>query len=430
MLLVCPVEIAIIIAMPLLSTFLQFRVCDNSRRPYDLDDIGIALLESDYPAVTHFVYRNSGRQHMTVPWDAVTGIDWPRSRIHVKNFDAAQLMTDDSLRQEVLLKRDVLDALVLDLFKRVATRANDLLLEEENGKLLLKAADTSSLAILRRLNRRMFGRRPSRGLADWKYIEFLRGDPRAVRSGAGYHMRIKRLPPGDIAGLSSSLPYLHAAELLTLLPDPIAADTLEAMPHNRQVQVFGELDVEQAVHLLQRMGAKNAADLLRGLRAESAKGFLERLPKARSAQLVELLRYPEATVGGIMTNDILTLAFDQTIRDARLKLHERLKQKDFAHFVYVVESESSEVLRGTISLQDLIVAGDEQRLDEITNVYVTTLDPLGSADAGAYRVLSSHLAALPVVGRDKTLLGIVTVDAAVMQVAPQNWTALAPKVFS
>ncbi|HEY9503065.1 MAG TPA: hypothetical protein VIR01_15625, partial [Pyrinomonadaceae bacterium] len=373
MLLVFRVEISIVIDMPLLSTFLQFRVCDDSRRRYDLDDIAIALLESDYPTVTHFVYRNSERQHMMLPWHAVTGIDWPHGRIHVKNFDAAQPVTDGSLRQEVLLKRDMLDALVLDLFKRVATRANDLLLEEENGKLLLKAADTSSLAVLRRLSRRMFGRRPSRALSDWKYIECLRGDPHAVRSGAGCHMRIKRLPPGEIAGLSSSLPYLHAAELLTLLPDPIAADTLEAMPLERQVQVFGELDVEQALHLLERMGAKSAADLLRGLPAESAKSFLERLPKARSAQLVELLRYPEATVGGIMTNDMVTLAFDQTIQDARLRLHERLKRKDFAHFVYVVESESSGVLRGTTSLQDLIVAGDEQRLPEITNVYVTTL---------------------------------------------------------
>ena len=416
--------------MPLLSTFLQFRVCDDGGWRYDLDDIAIALLESDYPTVTHFVYGNSERQHMMLPWHAVTSIDWPHSRIHVKNFDTAQPVTEGSLRQEVLLKRDVLDALVLDLFKRVATRANDLLLEEENGKLLLKAADTSSLAVLRRLSRRMFGRRPNRALCDWKYIEFLRGNPHAVRNGAGYHMRIKRLPPGEIAGLSGSLPYLHAAELLTLLPDPIAAETLVAMPLNRQIQVFGELDVEQALHLLERMGAKNAADLLRGLRAESAKGFLERLPKARSAQLVELLRYPEATVGSIMTNDIVTLPFDQTIRDARLRLHERLRQKDFAHFVYVVESESSGVLRGTTSLQDLIMAGDEQRLPEITNVYVTTLDPLGSADAGAYRVLSSHLAALPVVGRNKKLLGIVTVDAAVMQVAPQSWTALAPKVFS
>jgi hypothetical protein len=113
-LLVCRVEIPIVIDMPLLSTFLQFRVCDNSRRRYDLDDIAIALLESDYPTVTHFVYRNSERQHMMVPWHAVTGIDWPHSRIHVKNFDAAQPATDGSLRQEVLLKRDVLDALVLD----------------------------------------------------------------------------------------------------------------------------------------------------------------------------------------------------------------------------------------------------------------------------------------------------------------------------
>ena len=416
--------------MPLLSTFLQFRVGDDSRQQYDLEDIAIALLESDYPAVTHLVYRNSERQHMILPWHAVNGIDWPGCRIHAKNFDAAQPITERSLRQEVLLKRDVLDALVLDLFKRVATRANDLLLQEENGKLLLKAADTSSLAVLRRLSRRMFGRRPSRALSDWKYIEFLRGDPHAVRNGAGYHMRIKRLPPGEIAGLSRSLPYLHAAELLTLLPDPIAADTLQAMPLDRQMQVFGELDEEQALHLLERMGAKNAADLLRGLSAESAKGVLERLPKARSAQLVELLRYPEATVGGIMTNDVVTLVFDQTVRDARLRLRERLKQRDFAHFVYVVESDSSEVLRGTMSLQDLIVAGDEQRLAEITNVYVATLDPLGSADAGAYRVLGSHLAALPVVGRDKKLLGIVTVDAAVMQVAPRSWTALAPKVFS
>ena len=120
----------------------------------------------------------------------------------------------------VLLTRDVIDALVLDLHSR-ATRANDLWLEEENGKLLLKAADASSLAILRRLSRGLLGSGPSRAAYDWKYIEFLRGDPNAVKNGAGYHVRIERLPPGEIAGLCSSLPYLHAAELLTLLPDEL-----------------------------------------------------------------------------------------------------------------------------------------------------------------------------------------------------------------
>ena len=416
--------------MPLLSTFLRFRIFDDTGRRFDLDDVAVALLESDYPAVTHFVCKNSEHRRMMLSWDAVTGIDSPHSRIHVKNFDAAQLVTDGSLRQEVLLKRDVLDALVLDLSKRVTTRANDLSLEEENGKLLLKAADTSSLAVLRRLSRTMLARRPSRALSDWKYIEFLRGDPHAVRNGAGYHMRIKRLPPGEIAGLCNSLPYLHAAELLTLLPDAVAAETLAAMMPDRQVQVFGEVEDEQAVHLLARMRANDAANLLRRLTAELTKNFLDRLPKAQSEKLVELLRYPEATVGGIMTNDMVVLALDQTIREARLRLRERLKQPGFTHFLYVVESEANPSLRGTTSLQDLIVGDDERRLHEIMNIYITTLNPLEPADAGAYRVINSHLAAMPVIGREKQLLGIVTVDAAVMQVAPQSWTVQAPKIFS
>ena len=414
----------------MLSKLWYFRLLDDGGGRHALVDIAVALLRSDYPAVTHFLYRNSEGQEMMLPWHAVKGIDWRLGQINVSSFDSAQSVTEESLQRVVLLRRDVLDALLLDLHNRRATRANDLWLEQEKGKLLLKAADTSSLAILRRLSHGLFGSGPSRASYDWKYIEFLRGDPHAVRDGAGYHMRIKRLPPGEIAGLCNSLPYLHAAELLTLLPDAVAAETLAAMMPDRQVQVFGEVEDKQAVRLLARMRANDAANLLRRLTVELTKSFLDRLPKARSEKLVELLRYPEATIGGIMTNDLVVLALDQTIREARLRLRERLKQTDFTHFLYVVESEANLLLRGTTSLQDLIVTDDERRLDEIMNSYVTTLDPLEPADVGAYRVLNSHLAAMPVIGREKRLLGIVTVDAAVMRVAPQSWTVQAPKIFS
>jgi magnesium transporter len=416
--------------MAMLSKLWYFRLLDDGGGRHALADIVVALLRSDYPAVTHFLYRNSEGQQMMLPWHVVKGIDWRHAQINVSSFDSAQSVTEESLQRVVLLKRDVIDALLLDLHNRRATRANDLWLEEEKGKLLLKAADTSSLGILRRLSRGLFGSGPSRASYDWKYIEFLRGDPHAVRNGAGYHMRIKRLPPGEIAGLCNSLPYLHVAELLTLLPDAVAAETLAAMMPDRQVQVFGEVEDEQAVRLLARMRANDAANLLRRLTVELTKSFLDRLPKARSEKLVELLRYPEATIGGIMTNDMVVLALDQTIREARLRLRERLKLTDFTHFLYVVESEANLLLRGTTSLQDLIVTDDECRLDEIMNSYVTTLDPLEPADAGAYRVINSHLAAMPVIGREKQLLGIVTVDAAVMRVAPQSWTVQAPKIFS
>ena len=57
------------------------------------------------------------------------------------------------------------------------------------------------------------------------------------------------------------------------------------------------------------MRANDAANLLRRLTVESTKSFLERLPKARSEKLVELLRYPEATVGGMMSNDMVVTGF-------------------------------------------------------------------------------------------------------------------------
>jgi len=366
---------------------------------------------------------------MILPWDAVKEIDWRHSEIRVRNYDKAESATDEWLGMAVLLKRDILDALVIDLRNRRASRANDLWLEEESGQLLLKAADTTARAVLRRLSRGVFGRKPSRAPYDWKYIEFLRGDPQAVRNGAGYHMRIKRLPAGEIAGLSNELPYVHAAELLTLLPDSIAADTLEAMSPTRQLQVFGELEPEQALRLMAIMAADHAVDLLGRLTPEEAKTFLERLPKERSDALMELLRYPEDSVGGIMTSDFVTLTADLSICEARLIIRDQLRHADFTHFIYVVDKNGG-VLRGTTRLRDLVIAKDEQRLEEIVNPYVTTLDPLEAANLGAYQVINSHLAALPVVGREKQLLGIVTVDAAVMQVAPPSWRSQAPRVFS
>lgn len=64
------------------------------------------------------------------------------------------------------------------------------------------------------------------------------------------------------------------------------------------------------------------------------------------------------------------------------------------------------------------------------NPYLIALSPLDSPDEAAYKLLNSQLAALPVIGQDGQLLGTVTIDAAVSQVAPRSWRTLAPRVFS
>jgi Mg/Co/Ni transporter MgtE len=226
------------------------------------------------------------------------------------------------------------------------------------------------------------------------------------------------------------LPYLHAAELITLLPDAKAVDTLEALSPERQLQVFEELEEEQALALLTLMAPDIAADLLGRLPTKLMRRYLERMPSAQSERLIDLLRYPEDTVGGIMTNDVVYVPANLTIAEAREKLRERLKTPDFVFIVYIVDNEDSRRLRGLLSLRALITADDDQQLEEILDPYLTTLDPRSPASEGAYRVIDSHMAALPVVGAEGQLLGLVTVDAAILQVAPPDWRTQAPRIFS
>jgi CBS domain-containing protein len=408
-------------------------------------DFELVAFDVDYPGVKHFLFRpvppdqldfpggepgRNGRAPLfALPWDAVDAVDWSIGAIRVQDEGAILPADEEAIAQAVLLKRDILDAYVIDLENRRLTRANDLLLDDRNG-LRLWAGDTGWPALIRRLSGGMYKGFRENDLQDWKNVEFLRGDPGAVRAGAIYHRRIERLPHGEIASLAEGLPYLHAAELISLLPQQLAADTLELLSSERQLQVFEELDEMFALPVLEKMAPDIAADLIGRLNADRASHYLSQLSKLSSERIVDLLRYPEHTVGGIMTNDVIAIPGGLTVAEARERLRAKLGAPDFVYFLYVVDSDEDMKLKGVVTLRNILVARDDQKLEEIMNPYLETLAPLDSPRQAAYRLIKSQLAALPVAAPDGRLLGVVTVDAAVNLVAPGAWSTQAPRIFS
>jgi Mg/Co/Ni transporter MgtE len=284
--------------------------------------------------------------------------------------------------------------------------------------------------VLRRLARGALGRGAERRLVDWKNLEFLRGDPEAARSGGDYHRRIARLPPATIAQLVTAVPYRHGAELLTLLPDSLAADTLEALPPERQLQIFEALETTQALRLLALMAPDRATDLVSRVGPDQAVWFLERLPVEAAQRVLDLLRYPDDTAGGIMTNDVPVVPSRMTIGEARQALREHLRAPDFVYYVYAVDSLDTRQLEGVFSLRDLLVHDEGTFIGEIMERDILAIDPLESAHEAARRVCELHLAALPVVSRDRRLLGAITVDTALMQIAPATWRDQTIRIFA
>jgi magnesium transporter len=415
--------------MLLFSRLRRFALTDDQGRRAKVADFIVELPPEGYPPVTHILFRHTSHALEVLPWNAVVSLDHVTRKIKVKDIEASELAPPESLKNKVLLS-DIDDSLILDLEHHRAARANGLLLKEENGILLLCGVDTSLSAILRRITRGRFSYVPDATVHDWTTIEFLRGDPQAVKAGMPYRHQITHLPAGEIARLTNQLPYMHAAELVTLLPEALAINTLEAMTARRRLQVFEELNDDWALRMLEIMAPDVAADLLGVLQTEAMQTYLDRLSTIQSERIVELLCFPEHTVGGIMTNDIVFASMRLTVAEAREKLHERLKEPDFVYLIFIVDDETTKRQQGIISIRDLLTGDDNQTLEEIMDTKVPTLDSLESAEEAAFKVIESQLAALPVVGPNGQLLGAVTVDAAVLQAAPEAWGSQAPRIFS
>jgi magnesium transporter len=173
-----------------------------------------------------------------------------------------------------------------------------------------------------------------------------------------------------------------------------------------------------------------AADLLGALETEDAERMLNTMSRRQSERLTVLLRYADDSVGGIMTNDLLTLSANLTVINARELLSRQLSGPDFTEFIYIVADEESRRLVGVVSLREFMMARDEAVIEQIMTPYLLTLSPLQLAKPAAYDVMNSSLAALPVIGSDNQLLGAVTADVALAQVAPASFRRIAPRIFS
>jgi hypothetical protein len=204
----------------MLSDFVRFTMLDERRQHARLLDVAVDLSAGDYSPVTRLFLRGRGKGQMELPWESVRAVDWRHRRITVPDLTGGRAAPPEALKRTVLAKRDVMDALAIDVANRQAVRINDLWLLREDSGLWLRGADISPWAVLRRLGRGLFGRGADRQLLDWKDVEFLRGDPGVARAGGDYHRRMESLQPSEIARLLDALPYLYAAELLTLITDP------------------------------------------------------------------------------------------------------------------------------------------------------------------------------------------------------------------
>lgn len=203
----------------------------------------------------------------------------------------------------------------------------------------------------------------------------------------------------DRSGQQSVFEFLdtsRAAEVLVELDTPIRRDILQGLDERKIVEVIGAMDSD------------DATDVIGELEEEVAQRVLDAMPWKEFREVETLLRHDEETAGGIMALEIVAVDQDRTAQEAQEALRRKADEVEDVYNIYVVDRMG--VLKGIVSLKELVLADPRVKLDKIMDKEVVSVHPEMDQEEVANLFHKYDLVAAPVVDEQGRLVGRITVD--------------------
>ncbi|MBI2822817.1 MAG: magnesium transporter [Acidobacteria bacterium] len=221
--------------------------------------------------------------------------------------------------------------------------------------------------------------------------------------------RIRELPVPEIADLIRALPIEQAAGVVKELPIELSVEVFDEPTLRRRRELVKHLDTSLVAAIAERMSPDERADFFGNLEEEMRANLLRHLSKETQAELLELLAYPPATAGGLMTTEFVEVYPEQTVEEALAHIREVARHVETVYSAYAVDRGTGKLL-GVLSLRDLLTAENAQPISEIMNPDTIAVNTGADQEEVARLISMYNFLAVPVVDDAHRILGIVTVD--------------------
>ena len=221
---------------------------------------------------------------------------------------------------------------------------------------------------------------------------------------------VGEMHPSDIADLLASVPE-EAQQLLVLkaLPTEVASETLAEMEEDEdRAELLTALSARRGAALLHELADDDAVDLLGELDPRDRDRMLAALPSEEAGEIRELLRYDEETAGGLMTTSLVSVSTAASAVEAIAAIRMRGREVEDFYTVFVVDERGR--LRGTVPLDDLILADPDDTVESLVVPAAATVTPDTDQEEVGRVMGRYNLVSIPVVNEEGSLLGRITFD--------------------
>ena len=217
--------------------------------------------------------------------------------------------------------------------------------------------------------------------------------------------------PADIALIFSEIQEEKLPLLFRLLPKELAAEAFVEMDEDMQEHLIRGFSDAELKAVVDELYVDDAVDIVEEMPANVVKRVLKQADPELRKMINEILKYPEDSAGSIMTTEYLSLRPQMTVEEAIKRIRRTCVDKETIYTCYVTDQ--NRTLIGMLSLKDLLVADDDDIVENIMETNVICVETHTDQEEVAQSLSKYNFMALPVVDKETRLVGIVTFDDAI-----------------
>ena len=211
--------------------------------------------------------------------------------------------------------------------------------------------------------------------------------------------------------IEEELPEEKQPVVFRMLPKEMAADVFSELSGEVQENLVMASTDKELSFIVEDLYVDDAVDMLEELPANVVKRVLKNATPATRSLINQFLQYPENSAGSVMTAEFTDLRKDMTVADAIDHIRRTGEDRETVYTCYVLGERR--VLEGVVSVKDLLLNSDDRRIADIMDDDVISVVTTDDREEAARLFSKYNLLSLPVVDKEKRLVGIVTVDDAV-----------------
>jgi len=128
-------------------------------------------------------------------------------------------------------------------------------------------------------------------------------------------------------------------------------------------------------------------------------------------------KFPVKTAGACMITEVPVVKVGESVSDVKKKISKNVKKFATIDYIYVVDEEN--VLKGVISIKELLEVRKNRKIEEVMKKDLVYVSPFTHQERVVYLALSHGIKMMPVLDKEKHFLGVVPYDT-ILQIFNQE----------